>query len=79
MIIKKIRDDLEFSYKCFDEETEHHILLNDEFEDWECDYIDNDNELLTYMFNVLDDDTELLILNAEEVAWSPYKDWYFIY
>ena len=68
MIIKKIRDDLEFSYKCFDEETEHHILLNDEFEDLECDYIDNDKELLTYMFNVLDDDTELLVLNAIEVA-----------
>ncbi len=68
MIIQKIKCNYDFSYKTYDEETEHHILFNDEFEDLECDYIDNDNELLTYMFNVLDDDTELLVLNANEVA-----------
>lgn len=68
MIIKKFKCNYDFSYKCQDEETAHHILLNDEFEDLECDYIDNDKELLTYMFNVLDDDTELLVLNAIEVA-----------
>ena len=79
MIIKKIRDDLEFSYKCFDEETEHHILLDDEFEDWECDYIDNDSVLLTQIFYMLDNDTELFITKAKDVAWSPYKEWYFIY
>jgi hypothetical protein len=31
------------------------------------------------MFNVLDDDTEFFITKAKDVAWSPYKEWYFIY
>lgn len=56
MIIKKIKQTLNYSYKTYDEETEHHILLNDEFEDWECDYIDNDSVLLTQIFYVLDND-----------------------
>lgn len=79
MIIKKIKQTVDYSYKTYDEETEHHILLDDEFEDWEVDYIDNDLKMLFYISNVLDDGWELLILKAKDVAWSPYKEWYFIY
>lgn len=79
MIIKKIKQTVDYSYKTYDEETGHHILLDDEFEDWEVDYIDNDLKMLFYISNVLDDGWELLILKANEVAWSPYKEGYFIY
>ena len=79
MIIKKIKQTVGYSYKTYVTETDHHILLDDEFEDWVCDYIDNDHELLSYIFNVLDDGWELFICKAKEVAWSPYKEWFFIY
>lgn len=79
MIIKKIKEDWGFSYKGFNEKTDLHILLNDGYEIWWWDYIDNDHELLAYIFNVLDDEWELSICKAKDVAWSPYKEWYFIY
>ena len=79
MIIKKIKQTVGYSYKTYVTETDHHILLDDKFEDLVCDYIDNDHELLSYIFNVLDDGWELFICKANEVAWSPYKEWYFIY
>lgn len=73
----------DFKYKHFDEDTEHHLIdqVRGEIirEDLEFDYLETDKDLLDYMWIVMDDDTDLYIIPASLVEWSPYYTWYFIY
>ena len=74
----------EFKYKSFDEDTWHYLIdqiryNNDVREDLEFDYLETDKDLVDYMWHVMDEDTELYIIPADMVEWSPYDTWYFIY
>ena len=84
MLIHKniVTDD--FKYKSFDEETWLYLIdqiRNDGevWEDLEFDYLETYEDLVDYMWYVMDDDTELYIIPADMVEWSPYDTWYFIY
>lgn len=74
----------EFKYKSFDEETWHHLIdqirHGDQVrEDLEFDYLPSDLDLVNYMWTVMDDDTDLYIIPAKLVEWSPMQTGYFIY
>ena len=83
MILHKNITTNEFIYKWYDEDIEHHII--DEI--WEVrnrrwlefDYLETEKDLVDYMWHVMDDDTELYVIPADLVKWSPYDTWYFIY
>ena len=84
MLIHKniVTDD--FKYKSFDEETWLYLIdqiRNDGevWEDLEFDYLETDKDLVDYMWHVMDDDTELYIIPADLVEWSPMQTGYFIY
>jgi hypothetical protein len=74
----------QLEYVKFDDgETKHHIMnrvnwrvvYEDEERDWTYDLW----ELMTHIAISMDDDTELLIVPAKEVKWSPYNNGYFYY
>lgn len=83
MILHKTITTNEFIYKWYDEDIEHYII--DEI--WEVrnrrwlefDYLETEKDLVDYMWHVMDDDTELYIIPADMVEWSPMQTWYFIY
>lgn len=83
MIIHKRKTNDTFEYVEYDEHTAHHIINRTrwkivyENEDWV--YMESDNELLTWILTTMDDNTELYIIPANQVEWSPYDYWYFIY
>lgn len=83
MLIHKEIITSEFIYKKYDEDIEHHLI--DEIqkertrEDLEFDYIETDSDLVNYIWTVMDDDTDLMIIPVKLVEWSPYDTWYFIY
>ena len=84
MLIHKniVTDD--FKYKSFDEETWLYLIdqiRNDGevWEDLEFDYLETYEDLVDYMWYVMDDDTELYIIPADLVEWSPMQTGYFIY
>ena len=84
MLIHKNKVTDDFKYKSFDEETWHHLIdqirHGDEVrEDLEFDYLETDKDLVDYIWIVMDDDTDLYIISALSVEWSPYHTWYFIY
>lgn len=83
MLIHKTITTNEFIYKWYDEDIEHYII--DEI--WEVrnrrwlefDYLETDKDLVDYMWHVMDNDTELYIIPADLVEWSPMQTGYFIY
>ena len=83
MLIHKYIAMDEFKYKSFDEDTWHYLLdqIRERVirKDLEFDYLETDKDLVDYMWHVMDDDTELYIIPASLVEWSPYDTWYFIY
>lgn len=83
MLIHKNNVTDSFVYKWYDEETWHHLIdqvrTRTIREDLEFDYLPSDNDLIGYIKTVMDDDTDLYIIPASQVEWSPIKVWYFIY
>lgn len=84
MLIHKniVTDD--FKYKSFDEETWLYLIdqIRNDGEVWEdlkFDYFETYEDLVDYMWYVMDDDTELYIIPADLVEWSPMQTGYFIY
>lgn len=70
-------------YVRFDDgDVKHHIMNRVNwrvvYEEEERDRV-YDLDLLWHMEIAMDDDTELLVVPAKEVIWSPYENGYFIY
>lgn len=71
-------------YVRFDDgDVKHHIMNR---VNWRVVYEDEERdrtydlwELMTHIAIWMDDDTELLIVPAKEVKWSPYNNGYFYY
>lgn len=71
-------------YVRFDDgDVKHHIMNRVNwrvvYEDEERDRTSDLWELMTHIAIWMDDDTELLIVPAKEVKWSPYNNGYFYY
>lgn len=83
MLIHKYKTEDKLEYIKYDEEIDHHIIDRIRwrivYEKEERDYIESDNELIAWLLTVMDDDTELYIVPANKVEWSPYDYGYFIY
>ena len=84
MLIHKTNTNDILEYVRFDDwDIKHHIINRIRwrivYEEEERDWTHDTGELLTHMLIAMDDDTELYIVPAKEVKWSPYNDGYFYY
>ena len=84
LIHKTKLPDQYLEYVEFDDwDIKHHIMnrinwkvvYENEERDWTYDLW----ELMSHIAVAMDDDTELLIVPAKDVKWSPYNNWYFYY
>ena len=83
LIHKTKLPDQYLEYVRFDDgDIKHHIMNRVNwkvvYEEEERDRV-HDLDLLWHIEIAMDDDTELLIVPAKEVKWSPYDNGYFYY